>query len=151
MLNPHFRDILSAFTDAKVEFLLVGAHALAAHGLVRATSDIDLWVHRTPENAARVQQALLRFGAPREQVKLEDFLEPRMVVQLGVPPFRVDIMTDISGVEWNDAWEQRIATDLDGIQISVLSRTHVLANKRASNRPKDQEDVRLLEEPPSRP
>ena len=150
MLNPHFRDILSAFTDAKVEFLLVGAHALAAHGLVRATSDIDLWVHRTPENAARVQQALLRFGAPREQVKLEDFLEPRMVVQLGVPPFRVDIMTDISGVEWNDAWEQRIATDLDGIQISVLSRTHVLANKRASNRPKDQEDVRLLEEPPSR-
>ena len=146
MLSRDFRDILSAFSDAGVEYILVGAHALAAHGLVRGTGDIDLWVRATDANAARVRRALLAFGAPAEQFSAEDFTKPDSVVQLGVPPLRIDVLTTISGVEFSEAWEARITVVLDGIQVPVLSRAHLVANKRAAERPKDQLDLRWLEE-----
>lgn len=145
MLSRDFRDMLSAFSDAGVEYLLVGAHALAAHGLVRGTGDIDLWVRPTADNAARVHRALLAFGAPAEQFSVEDFTAPDSVVQLGVQPLRIDILTTISGVEFSEAWRDRITVVLDGIQVPVLSRTHLVANKRAAKRPKDQLDLRWLE------
>jgi hypothetical protein len=150
MLNRDFRDILSAFSDAGVEYLLVGAYALAAHGLVRATGDIDLWVRPTAENAARVHRALLAFGAPAEQVSAEDFTRPDAVVQLGVPPLRVDILTAISGVEFTLAWEGRETIHLEGLALPVLSRALMIANKRASDRPKDKLDLEWLEEGPAR-
>jgi hypothetical protein len=145
MLNRDFRDVLSAFSDAGVEYLLVGAYALAAHGLVRGTGDIDLWVRATTENAARVHQALLAFGAPAEQLSVEDFTRPDRVVQLGVPPLRVDILTAITGVEFSEAWEGRMMVELDGLEVPVLSRGHLTANKQAANRPKDRLDLRWLE------
>ncbi len=146
MLSRDFRDILSAFSDAGVEYLLVGAYALAVHGLVRGTGDIDVWVRPTSGNAARVYRAVLAFGAPAEQFSAEDFTKPDSVVQLGVPPLRIDIMTGISGVEFSAAWEARTTTVLDGITVPVLSRAHVVANKRAAGRPKDRLDLRWLEE-----
>lgn len=145
MLSRDFRDILSAFSDAGVEFLLVGAYALSAHGLVRATGDLDLWVRSTKENAARVHRALLAFGAPAEQVRVEDFIKPESVIQIGVPPLRVDVLTSISGVEFEEAWSARITLRLDGIEVPVLSRKHLIANKRAADRPKDRLDLRWLE------
>jgi len=148
MLNQDWHDILSAFTDAKVEFLLVGAHALAAHGLVRGTGDLDLWVHRTAENAERVHRALVAFGAPLDQLSVEDFSRPQMVIQLGVSPLRIDIVTDISGVEWNAAWEDSGRLIMGDLEVPVLSRAHVVANKRATDRPKDQADLRWLEREP---
>ena len=146
MLSRDFRDILSEFSVAGVEYLLVGAHALAAHGLVRGTSDIDLWVRPTPDNAARVHRALLAFGAPAEQFSVEDFTKPDSVVQLGVPPLRIDILTTLSGVEFSEAWSARLTVVLDGIHVPVMSRAHLVANKRAAKRPKDQLDLRWLEE-----
>ena len=150
MLNRDFLDILSAFSDGGVEYLLVGAYALAAHGLVRGTGDIDLWVRPTDENADRVHRALVVFGAPSEQFEAEDFMRPDSVVQLGVPPLRIDILTTISGVEFSEAWERRTTAELDGIEVPVLSREHLVANKRAANRPKDRLDLRWLEEKPPR-
>ena len=149
MLNRDFRDILSAFTDAGVEYLLVGAYALAAHGLVRGTGDIDLWVRPTAENAERIHRALLAFGAPAEHFAAEDFTKPDAVVQLGVPPLRVDILTTISGVGFPEAWEGRTMVELDGIDVPVLSRAHLVANKRSADRPKDRLDLRWLEEGPA--
>lgn len=145
-MSSPFRDILSEFTDAKVEYLLVGAYALAAHGLIRGTGDIDLWIHATPENAKRVEQAMLRFGAPRELFDVDDFSKPQMVVQLGVPPYRIDILTDLTGVDWASAWEDRLISTFEGVEVPVLSRAHVIANKRATNRPKDQLDLAWLEQ-----
>ncbi len=148
-MSSPFRDILSEFTDARVEYLLVGAYALAAHGLIRGTGDIDLWIHATPENAKRVEQAMLRFGAPRELFNVDDFAQPSMVVQVGVPPYRIDILTDLTGVEWEQAWEDRFVSTFEGVEVPVLSRAHVIANKRATNRPKDQLDLAWLEQWPS--
>jgi hypothetical protein len=91
LLNPDFRDILSEFTAADVEFLLVGAYALAVHGLPRATGDIDLWVRSSPENAQRIMTALARFGAPLADVTEQDFTSPGVVLQIGIAPRRIDI------------------------------------------------------------
>jgi hypothetical protein len=148
MLSRDFRDILSAFSDAGVEYLLVGAYALAAHGLVRGTGDIDLWVRPTAENADRAYRALLAFGAPAEQFRAEDFTQPDAVIQLGVPPHRIDILTAITGVEFSEAWRSRMKVEMNGIDVPVLSREHLIANKRAADRPKDRIDVGWLEDKP---
>jgi predicted nucleotidyltransferase len=145
VLNRDFREILSAFSDAQVEYLLVGAYALAAHGLVRATGDIDLWIRATPENAERVSRAVIAFGAPSDCFRISDFVEPEMIVQLGVSPVRVDILTSISGVEFDDAWADRIELELEGIRVPVISRMHLIANKRAADRDQDRVDLKFLE------
>lgn len=145
MLSRDFKDMLSALSEAKAEYLLVGAYALSAHGLVRATADIDLWVRPTAENAARVCEALIRFGAPAEQFTVEDFTRPNRVVQLGVPPIRIDLLTAISGVSFDEAWESRMPVEMDGLSVPVLGRDQLIANKRASGRPKDLLDLQWLE------
>ena len=103
MLNPNFHDILSEFCAAKVEFLLVGAYAMAVHGLPRATGDIDLWVRCSEENAQHIMAALARFGAPLSQISAADFQTPGVVFQIGVAPHRIDILTAIDGVEFDEA------------------------------------------------
>ena len=145
MLNPDFRDILSEFCAAKVDFLLVGAYALATRGLVRATGDIDLWVRPSPENAQRVVHALARFGAPMDQVDVSDFYSPSLIFQVGLAPRRIDIITVIDGVDFEEAWQSREAILVDGIEIFTLSRAHLLKNKLASARDKDLSDARWLE------
>src|SRR5918998_5307605 len=105
MLNPDFKDMLSCLKDEGVEFIVVGAYALAAHGLPRATGDIDIWVRNSPDNAPKIMRALARFGAPTSNLSEADFVSPDMVVQIGVEPSRVDLLTGISGVEFNDAWK----------------------------------------------
>src|SRR5436305_14457418 len=103
LLNSDFRDILSAFCEEKVEFMLVGAYAVAAHGLPRATGDIDLWIKCSEDNAARVWRALKRFGAPLVDVNENDLTKSGTVVQVGVTPRRIDILTEITGVQFADA------------------------------------------------
>ena len=146
MLNPDYRDMLSAFADAEVEYLLVGAYALAAHGHPRATGDMDLWVRRSSENAGRVLQALSVFGAPLSDVETEDFQTPDTVFQIGVSPRRIDILTTISGVDFQEAWPERMEIELEGLTISVLGRKHLIQNKRALGRPQDQADINRLVE-----
>ncbi|MDJ0523396.1 MAG: hypothetical protein QNJ90_15100 [Planctomycetota bacterium] len=144
-MNRDFVDMLSALSEAGAEHLVVGAHALAAHGTPRATGDLDIWVRPTRENAARVWQALLAFGAPLTELSEADLREPDIVFQIGVPPSRVDLLTSISGVEWERAWDGHIRIVIGGIEIPVLGRAELIANKRATGRPKDLADLDELE------
>ena len=146
MLNPDFKDMLSALSEAEVEFLLVGAYALAAHGFPRATGDLDLWVQPTPENAKRVWTALNAFGAPLSKLNIDDFLTPDIVYQIGVAPRRIDILTSISGVTFEEAWTNRITLKIDGLNVPVIGRNELLINKRATGRTKDLADVESLEQ-----
>src|SRR5205085_8163271 len=131
MLNPDFKDILSCLRGEGVEFIVVGAYALAAHGLPRATGDIDIWVRNSPENARKVMRALAKFGAPALDFSEEDFKAPDTVLQLGVEPSRIDLLTGIDGVEFDEAWENKVGVNVDGLEIYVLSRADLLKNKLA--------------------
>ena len=141
--NADFRDILRAFVDYEVRFLVVGAHALAAHGIPRATQDLDVWIDASPPNAARVWQALVAFGAPLEDLHIRDsdFSRPDVVIQVGVPPNRVDILTGVTGVRFEEAWSTRSEGTVEGVRVPVLGRDALIQNKRAAGRHKDLGDV----------
>lgn len=145
MLEPDFRDMLSAFNDAHVEYLIVGAFAMAGHGLPRATGDLDFWVRSSPENADRIVRALAAFGAPSDLARSRHFLDPDTVVQIGVEPLRIDILTSITGVEFDDAYEARLTAVVDGVSLPILGLDHLIQNKRATARKKDLLDVEWLE------
>jgi len=143
-MNREFVEMLSALSAAGAEYLVVGAHALAAHGVPRATGDLDLWVRGTPENARRVFAGLKEFGAPLFDLTVEDLSRPEIVFQIGVAPCRIDILTSISGVEFTAAWPRRHEMELGGVRFGVLSREDLIRNKRATGRPKDLLDVESL-------
>ena len=144
MLNQDFRDILSAFNAEGVEYLLVGAYAVAAHGLPRATGDIDLWIRPSAANAELAWRALGQFGAPLGELSVRDLQTPELVVQLGLAPRRIDLMTSIDGVEFDLAWREKVVIRVDGIDVPTISRENLIANKRASGRPQDLADVARL-------
>jgi hypothetical protein len=148
LLNSDFRDILSAFYEEKVKFMLVGAYALAAHGLPRATGDIDLWIDCSEENSSRVWRALQRFGAPLVDVTQSDLKKAGTVIQLGVTPRRIDILTEITGVQFAEAEGEQLILEIEGIQVPVIGRSHLIRrirNKTAVGRPQDQAGVARLE------
>lgn len=146
-MNEDFLDLLRCFLRADVRFLVVGAHAMAVHGVPRATGDIDLWVNPESENAGRAWGALLHFGAPVEEmgVRPVDLETPGLVIQIGLPPRRIDLLTRISGVEFEAAWSNRVVHEAGGLAIPFLGRDDLLQNKRASGRPKDLADLDTLE------
>ena len=137
--------MLSALSEAGAEFLVVGAHALAAHGHPRATGDLDIWVSPTEQNAARVWAALLEFGAPLTELQRDDLVTPGVVFQIGVAPRRVDILTSVTGLRFQEAWEGRAEVELAGMIIPVLSRDDLITNKRAVGRLRDLADIEDLE------
>ncbi|HTT08591.1 MAG TPA: DUF6036 family nucleotidyltransferase [Gammaproteobacteria bacterium] len=143
-MNPDFRDILSIFNAEGVEYLIVGAYALAAHGIPRATGDIDLWIRRSPDNARRVWRALLKFGAPLSGLTENDLQTEKLVFQVGIAPRRIDILTSIDAVEFGAAWNNRIEITLDGLRLPVIHRSDLIINKRAVGRPQDIADVARL-------
>jgi hypothetical protein len=145
LLNPDFRDMLSALSDEAVEYCLVGAYALAVHGVPRATGDIDLWVRPTPGNARRVLAALQRFGAPLGELAERDLITPGTVFQIGVAPRRIDVLSSIDGVEFDEAWAARHTVHIEGVEVPVLSREHLIRNKKATGRPQDIADAARLE------
>jgi len=144
-MSPDFRDLLAAFNDRGVEFIVVGAHALAAHGLVRATRDLDVWVRPGPEKARRVLAALADFGAPLHDLTADDLARPGLTFQIGVEPLRIDILTAIDGVGFAEAWPERVPARFADQEAAVLSREHLLINKRATARDQDLLDVKWLE------
>ncbi|MGZ8845925.1 MAG: hypothetical protein ACXW3C_05625 [Pyrinomonadaceae bacterium] len=145
LLNSDFRDILSAFCEEKVEFMLVGAYAVAAHGLPRATGDIGLWIKCSHDNALKVWKSLEKFGAPLAEFSKEDLTTPGNVIQLGVTPRRIDILTQITAVDFAEAEPNRVIVNIEGLDVPVISRSHLLKNKRAVGRPQDKADVARLE------
>ncbi len=138
--------MLSAFTDERVEFLVVGAYALAAHGAPRATGGLDFWIRRKPANAERVLRALTAFGAPIADISSEDFLTVDRIVQIGVEPSRIDILTSIDGVEFDDARPNRVVANVSGVDVPLIGREDLIRNKRAVGRLRDVADVSQLEE-----
>ncbi len=145
MFNPDFKEMLLALSDAKVDHLLVGAYAVAAHGHPRATGDLDIWVRPDSDTAPRVYKVLAEFGAPLHDLTIEDLCKPGMVFQIGVEPSRIDILTAVSGVTFAHAWSNRMSIEIDGIDLCVIGRDDLIVNKRACGRPKDIADAETLD------
>lgn len=145
MLNKDYRDMLHALSDERVKFLLVGAYALAAHGYPRATMDIDIWIMPSTENAEAVFKALRRFGSPLHDLTREDLQVKGTIFQIGVAPRRIDIITDASGLQFEETYQRSISVDIEGIEVHVPSIEDLILNKKASGRTKDLADAEALE------
>jgi uncharacterized nucleotidyltransferase DUF6036 len=143
-VNPDFKELLLAFNAHNVEYLIVGAHALAAHGHVRATKDMDVWVRPEPSNAQKVLRALSEFGAPLSDLTADDLSRKETIFQIGLPPLRIDVITDIDGVEFDEAWPDRLETPFGGVPAFVISRHHLITNKKTAARLQDLADVEQL-------
>jgi len=146
--NEDFLDIVAALTEERCDFLIVGAHALAAHGAPRATGDLDIFVRPDASNAQRVFRALTRFGAPlaAHQVTPDDFATPGTVYQIGLPPRRIDVLTELSGVTYDEAAATPLVAHLGPHPIACIGLDALITNKRAAGRTKDLADAELLEE-----
>lgn len=142
--NRDYKDLFKIFSDERVEFLVVGAHAVVFYAEPRYTKDIDIWVRPTLENARRVWSALKAFGAPLGQITPENFTDPVMVYQIGIEPNRIDILMGIDGVEFDAAWKNKTESTYDGVPIHILGRTDLITSKQASHRPQDLLDVERL-------
>lgn len=140
-MNRDFLDLLRAFIAADVRFLIVGAYALAVHGRPRATGDLDVWVDPTPSNASRIIGALAEFGAPMADIAESDFATPGVTYQIGVPPGRIDILTDLTGLTFAEAWPDRLRRSFGDVDVDFIGRAAFIRNKRATGRTKDLGDI----------
>lgn len=147
-MNEDFTDLLAALLAEGARFLVVGAHAMAVHGVPRATGDLDVWVATDEENAERTWQALRRFGAPLAALGFsrDDLTQADQVIQIGLPPRRIDILTSISGVEFEHAWPNRVQQQVGSLTVPFIARADLVRNKRATGRPKDLADLAALGE-----
>ncbi len=144
-MNQDFVDLLQAFVESNVRFLVVGAYAFALHARPRATGDLDLWVEPEPQNARRVIQALRRFGAPLAQITEDEFSRPGTVVQIGVAPRRIDILTELTGLSFTEAWDDRVSHKFASVDVFFLGKRTFIKNKKALGRHKDLADLEAVE------
>ena len=145
-VQPDFRDLLALLNEHRVDYLIVGGYALAFHGAPRFTGDIDIFVRPDSENAARVLDALAAFGFRFPNLTAEDFESPNKVVQLGVPPVRIDIITSISGVSWDEAEAAKEPGTFGDVPVAYIGRQAFIKNKRSAGRKKDLADIEALDE-----
>jgi hypothetical protein len=145
-LSPDFVEFIECCDRREVRFLIVGGYAVAAHGHPRATKDLDVWVLVDPGNAERLVRALDDFGMGSVGLTPADFMEPDVVVQLGYPPLRIDLLTSVTGVAFAECWENRVVLDVGGVEAGFISLPDLIANKRAAGRPQDLVDADVLEE-----
>jgi len=145
MLNEDYKEMLQCLADEDVKFLLVGAYALAAHGYPRATMDIDIWVMPSPDNAKAALKALRRFGALLHGLSADDLQKDDTIFQIGVAPRRIDIITGLSGLQFEEAFTRSAEINIEGIQVHIPSVDDLIRNKRASGRTKDLADAEALE------
>ena len=147
--SPHYRELLQALNECEVEYLIVGGYAVMKYTEPRYTKDLDVWVHNSAENSMRLFHALANFGAPlkTDGVTPETFTRERIVYQIGVAPIRIDILTNVDGVKFTDAWPNRVKSAFFGVPVRVISLDDLIANKRAAGRPSDVEHLEhILEE-----
>lgn len=145
MLDEDLRELLALLIARRVDFLVAGGHAVAFHGYPRFTEDLDLFVRATPENGARILAALEAFGFGGLGLTVDDFTADDRVIQLGRAPNRVDLLTHLWGVDFDEAWSRRVEASLDSIPVAMLGRADLMRNKRATGRPQDLADVAALE------
>lgn len=151
-LNDDFLDFLSTLIEHEVEFVVVGAHAMAAHGVPRATGDMDVLVRPEVRNARKLIEALVSFGAPVDAhgVSAADFEREGNVYQMGLPPRRIDVLTSVSGLSFEEVWATRTTVKIAGIEVSIIGIQALVANKEAAGRDKDLVDAKLLRQAAAR-
>lgn len=146
ILNEDFLELLSSLLDAEAKFLVIGAYAVGVHGRPRATKDLDVWVEASAENAVRVLRALREFGAPLGDLTQSDLEQLGTGFKMGAPPRRIDILTQIEGITFAEAWPNRVEAEFgDGVRCPVIGLADIITNKRAAGRPQDLADVVVLE------
>jgi hypothetical protein len=143
-LPTDFKEFLQLLHSENVEYLLVGGYAVGYHGHPRATGDIDIWINPTAANAERVASALRQFGFSAATIEARMFEQPHKVFSIGVPPIRIELLTSVSGLQFDETFADRVNTELDGVPVTVISLEKLKANKRASGRLKDLADLESL-------
>lgn len=149
MLNKDFKEFVALLNSNKVEYLVVGGYALAAHGHPRYTGDLDIWVNPSPSNVARLIDVLRDFGFGSVGLTEADFQQPGAMVQLGYPPARIDLLTAIDGVQFADCYPRRQIVSVADVELPILHLDDFRANKVASGRAKDLADLQSLDTPPA--
>ncbi|HEX9562421.1 MAG TPA: hypothetical protein VF981_00550 [Gemmatimonadaceae bacterium] len=144
-MNRDFAEMLAGLSEAGADFMVIGAHAVGVYATPRATGDLDIWVRPTRANAARVWAALVAFGAPLHELTQDDLTADDVVYQIGLAPNRIDILTTIGGVSFEDAWPRRTSVALWGLTVPVIGRDDLITSKRAAGRPRDLADLADLE------
>jgi predicted nucleotidyltransferase len=144
--NPHFRELLQLLNDFEVRYLIVGGYAVMKYTEPRYTKDLDIWVENSVENASRVFAALKKFGAPLESNNItpETFARSEITYQIGVAPIRIDILTQITGIEFSAAWKERVSGTIFGVPVPFISLDHLIANKQATGRSSDLEQLKQI-------
>ena len=140
--NPHYTELLQLLNESEVEYLIIGGFAVMKYGEPRYTKDLDIWVHNSTQNSERVAEALKKFGAPLEhdQISAKTFTEP-VVYQIGIAPVRIDVLTEITGVKFADAWKRRVPSTFFGVPVNFISLDDLVTNKRALGRDSDLKDL----------
>lgn len=143
-LPPDFKEFLKLLNAKDVDYLLIGGYAVGYHGYPRATNDMDVWIAIRPDNAERIVVALREFGFETPALSTALFMRENSIVRMGRPPMRIEVTTGISGVSFDECYAERVRDTLDGIEVNVISLRHLKANKTASGRHKDLNDVENL-------
>jgi len=144
LLPPDFKEFLQLLNDHQVDYLLIGGYAVGYHGYPRATGDMDIWIAIHPDNAQKLVSVLAAFGFGAAGIAVDLFLQPNNVIRMGNPPLRLEILTTISGVEFADAYAQRVTDIIDGVRVNIINLSQLKVNKRASGRLKDLSDLENL-------
>jgi len=142
--SPHYKELLQLLNEFEVEYLIVGGFAVMKYGEPRYTKDLDVWVHNSRQNSIRVIEALKKFGAPLDHdgITAETFTDKQVVYQIGIAPVRIDILTDITGVEFRNAWEKRVGSTFFGVPVHFISLDDLVTNKQALGRSSDLKDLK---------
>jgi predicted nucleotidyltransferase len=144
ILSRDFKEFLKLLNSHKVKYLLIGGYAVGYHGYVRATADIDIWIPIDEETAENMVNIITEFGFPVEKLSKKLFLEKENVIQMGVPPFRIDILTSISGVEFPECYQKRVKDIIDGVEVNIIDIDSLRKSKKAAGRDKDNIDIKHL-------
>ena len=144
MLNKDYKEMLQILLKSKVKFLVVGAYAMGAYGYPRATGDIDIWVEPSTENSEKIYHSLVQFGAPVSDIDKTTFCDRGIVYQIGLAPRRIDIITEIEGVNFQNAYSDKQEIEVEGINIPFISKQDLIKNKESTGREKDKLDAKYL-------
>jgi len=145
-IHSDFKELLGLLNSHGVDYIIVGGYALAFHGAPRYTGDLDIFVRPDPDNAQRIMAALEAFGFGEVGLSGDDFVKPDQVIQLGVAPVRVDLITGLTGVSWEEAFSRRIIADYDEVRVPLIGRDQLIANKQALGRNKDLADIEAMKQ-----
>ena len=143
-LPPDFKEFLKLLNSHRVEYLLVGGYAVGYHGYPRATGDMDLWVAIRQNNAEKLVVVLREFGLNAPQLSADIFLQENQIIRMGVPPMRIELLTTISGVDFDSCYSERIVDVIDSVEVHIINLKHLKQNKQASGRHKDLDDLQYL-------